>query len=270
MPAPRPAPEELTAGEKAAALALLAAFDRVALDLQRAALATAAGDPVAVAATLDLAGIGVVIEDRLLPVLVDEYATVVLDESRRYALGAFDPTVAARAWATDHAGRLIVEVTDATRTAVADVVADGLGRGASIDDVAGSIRRTVGLHSRYARAVDRRYLNMVSSGMREERAATLARSYAGKLRRVRAETIARWEVQSGRNTARLNTWREAYRAGGIQPGARKRWVVARPCDDCAALAADEPVPWDQPFANGRLMPPEHPNCKCTAVIVPLA
>lgn len=263
----RPAPDELEPAELLAASVLSSALGEV--DPKDAELLAAINlrDPAMAANALDYDSIRLRINADLLPVLVDEYRTVVLDELTRLPIADFDPTRYARLWAEEHAGRMIVEITESTRLAVVDVVKHGLGRGLGIDPIAAAIRRDVGLHSRYALAVEKRHALMLAEGMSRPRADKLAARYAAKLRRTRSITIARWEVQSARNSARYQTWEESYRVGGVPVGARKKWVVATPCDACAALAAEDPVPWNMPFSNGKLMPPEHPRCKCTASIV---
>ena len=263
----RPADDDLDPGELTVAAILAAALGELHPADAEVAAAVLVGSAEMAADAVNYRPIELRIRGELLPVLVDEYQTTVLDELTRVPLATFDPTREARRWAEDHAARMITEITASTRSAVADIVRDGLGRGEGIDPIAASIRRVVGLHSAHARAVERRHLGMLRDGMAPDRAALLAGRHAKKLIRSRAVTIARWEVQSGRNTARHQTWAESYKAGGIPPGTRKRWVVANPCDVCADLAAEEPVRWDEPFSNGRMMPPEHPRCKCTASLV---
>jgi hypothetical protein len=263
----RPAADELDAGELTVAAILARALGELEPRDAEVAAAVLVGSAEMAAAAIDWAPIRLRVTGDLLPTLVDEYQTTVLDELTRVPLATFDPTLYARQWADVHAGRLITELTESSRLAVVDVVREGLGRGEGIDPIAAGIRRTVGLHSSHALAVNRRLRAMVADGMAPNRAAVLAGRHADKLRRSRAVTIARWEVQSARNMARWQTWEQSYKSGALPPSATKRWVVARPCDICAQLAAEPPVRWNEPFSNGRMMPPEHPRCKCTASIV---
>jgi len=66
------------------------------------------------------------------------------------------------------------------------------------------------------------------------------------------------------------SWMEADQQGLIPPNSKKRWLIAqdeRTCPICSALNG-EIVEWEKNFSNGKLMPTAHPNCRCTAVLIP--
>jgi len=80
-------------------------------------------------------------------------------------------------------------------------------------------------------------------------------------RKWRLNTIARTEVIRASNYGRYEAWKKS----GVVVG--KEWVTAfddRTCPECASMDGDQ-APLEKPFRNGVLMPPAHPNCRCTAV-----
>lgn len=86
--------------------------------------------------------------------------------------------------------------------------------------------------------------------------------------------IARTELQMAQNMARQTGWDAAYKTGVMDGGSKKEWLAApagsrrgRPCDICAGLNGKR-VQWNAAFPTGHIMPPAHPHCRCTAVLVP--
>ena len=80
-------------------------------------------------------------------------------------------------------------------------------------------------------------------------------------RKWRLNTIARTEVIRASNFGRFEAWKKS----GVVVG--KEWVTAfddRTCPECASMDGDQ-APLEKPFRNGVLMPPAHPNCRCTAI-----
>lgn len=180
----------------------------------------------------------------------------------------------ALAWAEEHVGNLIVQVTAEQRAMVQQVVGNALRGGATVDDVAASLSRVIGLHDRYALAVENAYqgtlTRLIAEGstasQAEAAAERLAAAYRQRLLQARARTIARTEILSAQNAGRQLGWQDAIAQGYADPNSTKVWVVDDPCDICADLE-DEEVGWDEPFSNGEQMPPAHPNCECTAILV---
>jgi len=80
-------------------------------------------------------------------------------------------------------------------------------------------------------------------------------------RKWRLNAIARTETMRASNYGRYEAWKKSRVVVG------KEWVTAfddRTCPECAASDGDQ-APLEKPFRNGVLMPPLHPNCRCTAV-----
>lgn len=80
----------------------------------------------------------------------------------------------------------------------------------------------------------------------------------------RAMMISRTELINANNQAHLAAFRES---GVVE---MKGWSTAgsdNVCDDCASNEANGPIPLDDVFPSGDLMPGAHPNCRC--VLVPI-
>lgn len=188
--------------------------------------------------------------------------------------------------ATDYArtrsAQLVRAINDSNRLAIREVIAQAFTGPRTVDQTARSLRQIVGLHPRWARAAQnfnvQNYTRLIREGMSPEQAQSMADSmtdkYRKKLVRRRAEMIARTEIQQAQNFGREASWVASDRAGLIDPRAEKEWLTAPagsrygpPCPVCAELRGKR-VPWNGDFPNGYSMPPAHPNCRCTAAIVP--
>jgi hypothetical protein len=188
--------------------------------------------------------------------------------------------------ATDYArtrsAQLVTAIDQSNRLAIRETISQAFTTPRTVDQTARSLRQIVGLHPRWARAVerfnDKNFRRLIRDGFDTDKAQATADSmtekYRRKLIRRRAEMIARTEIQQAQNFGREASWQATERAGLIDPRAEKEWRTAPlgsrygpPCPECTEMRGTR-VPWNGTFANGRSMPPAHPNCRCTAVIVP--
>lgn len=189
---------------------------------------------------------------------------------------------AAVQYAETRGAQLVTDIDAANRTAVRYVIRDSLALGRSPADTARLLRDTVGLHTRWARAVvnydDATVRQLIRAGMTPAQARaqadTMVKAYRDRLIRRRAEMIARTEIQLAQNMARQTSWDTAYKTGLLDGGSKKEWLVApsgsrrgAPCDTCASLNGKR-VQWNAAFPTGHIMPPAHPHCRCTAVLIP--
>lgn len=185
-------------------------------------------------------------------------------------------------YARTRAGQLVRAINESNRLAIRQLIVESFIEPRTVDQTAEMIRQIIGLHPRWARAVrnfhDTNYRRMLDDGLSvgqaQNRANELAARYRDKLIRRRAEMIARTEVQQAQNFGREMGWVASDRAGLIDPRTQKEWRTAPlgsrygpPCPICTALRGTR-VPWNGTFDNGMHMPPAHPNCRCTAVLVP--
>jgi SPP1 gp7 family putative phage head morphogenesis protein len=189
---------------------------------------------------------------------------------------ATDPR--AIAWAQQRAGARIAGITQESQKAVAEIIANGLRTKLSRDQVIRQVTEIVGLDTRQARALanfyEKNLLALIEEGMpfekAEREALKLSKEYRQRLLVQRATRIARTETLAAANAGRMLSWQEADAQGLLPPGSMKRWKTAadeRTCVVCGPLNNQE-VAWNTVFATGDMMPPVHPNCRCTAVIVP--
>jgi len=77
----------------------------------------------------------------------------------------------------------------------------------------------------------------------------------------RLNTIARTEVMRASNYGRFDAWKRS------EIVKYKQWLTAfddRVCPECEGMNG-EIQPLEQPFSSGDMMPPLHPNCRCTAI-----
>jgi len=170
----------------------------------------------------------------------------------------FDPIgVEAVGWTTAHSAELVVEITDATMLAIREYIKVGVNAGKSIQKIAMELRPLVGLTEKNIMAVAN-YHEMLILERPEYTAATqreMAETYARRLHRRRATTIARTE------TAFALT--EGQRQGYAQMGVKELERVEDPecCDICAEYNG---TVYGIKEAEGVL--PEHPNCEGTWVV----
>lgn len=179
-------------------------------------------------------------------------------------------------WATLHAGARVVQVSNEVRSQVRAYVVQALADKVDVMTTARLIRGIIPLHSRFAAAVQNTYSRQLAAGIKAgrtpadatARAAAVADKQAARLLRVRSETIARTEIMSASNAGRYEGWATQVANGNVSADSRKEWTVGdEPCPDCDP-SEGEVVRWDEPFSNGEMMPPLHPGCRCTAVLLP--
>jgi hypothetical protein len=179
-------------------------------------------------------------------------------------------------WATQRAGQRVVQVGNDTRMAVRELVRGALADRVDVMTTARLIRNIIPLHDRFAAAVERTYQRTLEAQIRAgataeqaaQRAAAAADRQAARLLRVRSENIARTEIMSASNAGRFEGWAVEIAQGNASPNSRKEWTVGfEACPECDP-SEGEVVRWDEPFSNGVMMPPLHPSCRCTGVLLP--
>jgi SPP1 gp7 family putative phage head morphogenesis protein len=167
--------------------------------------------------------------------------------------------------------RMTVEQLAALRGAIVDAVAGQF----TVDDTAKIIRSSIGLTERYRKAVEKNYFNVkaaaILAGRTERMASDLAERtasrYADRLVRSRARTIARTEINTAQNYGKQIGWEASFAEGTMAFDTMKEWRISSgACDICIPLNG-ETVPVMSAFSSGDLMPPLHPNCRCTADVV---
>lgn len=184
------------------------------------------------------------------------------------------------AFAANRAGQLIQSIDELTRIAVRKIITDAFNEQIDVRATAKRIQNVVGLHPKWADAVVKfekaEMARLMKLGQKEttarRNAQARASDYADQLKSKRATMIARTEIQIAQNEGRYEGWKQADKAGFVDPTAMKMWVTAldeRTCEICAPLDG-EIVPWNGLFSVGLEKPIVHPNCRCTMVIIPPA
>lgn len=220
---------------------------------------------------------GIIIPRDLAPVDTIGFTLSPID---RLTLDYIDPR--AVDYARRRAAALVVDIDSANRLGLRRLITDSMARGIPPRQTARLVRQTVGLHTRWIRAVDNFDRKQVAAlmkqgltpGQAQARADVLTKRYRDRLIRRRAEMIARTEIQTAQNMARQTSWDAGNKAGYVDGGSMKVWRAATatlrgapPCDVCSQMNGQR-VQWNAAFASGHIMPPAHPHCRCTAVLVP--
>lgn len=158
-------------------------------------------------------------------------------------------------WASQRSGELITEMTDFTKGAIREMIADGLSRGVAPRQLAKEIRNAVGLRSDQVKRL---------SKLREEgkTPAQLTRAIK-KMRNQRALLIARTETMRAANEGLKETWVQAQENGLLPENVKREWMsnTDRHADrDGVKIGITEYWPWlSEPGAE--------PNCGCSQGIV---
>lgn len=174
-------------------------------------------------------------------------------------------------YAQTQGSKLIRSITDTQRATVRSVMGGALEGQYTGDKAARLIRDTVGLHPAWAQAVINHRSRVLTNALKEGKPLAKAEAladkqserYAAKLLRRRADNIARTEILTSENLGRFATWADSIGNGYGRPDDVKEWdaELNECCESCRAMHG-EVVQWDQPFSNGRMMPPGHPGCRC--------
>lgn len=201
-------------------------------------------------------------------------------QSLRGVIGsiAFDTTdVRATAWAAGKAGELVVKTSDMIQQQVREAVTNAFIQGLDGREVERQLARQIGLFPRWANAVERQYETNLGRFQQDgmsladamDKAQNLADRYWNRLVEARANNISRTEIVTASNQGRFISWQQAAEAGLIDPAtAMKEWIAeADACPICEDVD-EEMVLLDEEFSVGEIMPPAHPSCRCSAVIIP--
>ena len=196
---------------------------------------------------------------------------------------ATDPR--AVAWANERVGLLIRNIETEALGQVRRIIAESLTQGTGVAVAASQIRNVVGLHPRWAQAVEsfqeRELERLLEFGLSPASALEAAQvagfGYSQRLINARALTIARTEVMAAQNAGQVLGWYQAADQGYLDLSlAQKEWVAGpsgwqgiEVCPVCMDLNGLR-VSVEGVFPNGEVMPPAHPNCRCTLNLIPLA
>jgi SPP1 gp7 family putative phage head morphogenesis protein len=192
-----------------------------------------------------------------------------------YAFDVTDPR--ATAWAAARSGELVVGIGESVRAEIRQLITSSFVNQIDPRQIAREIPRQIGLFPRWAAAVENSYQRNVTSFLAEgltstaaeERAERLAEAYRDRLIDSRSMMIARTEVMTAANEGRAISWQQAQDAGLVDlSNSSKEWIAeGDACEECS-IYDGEIVAADGDFSSDDGMPPAHPNCRCTAVLIP--
>lgn len=174
-----------------------------------------------------------------------------------------------RVYLRERSSRLVTSITDETRGTLSATLDRAVREGIPPRAIAREIGDAVGLHPRWAKAVERRRRELERTDLSPEDVNKAVAKYRAKLIRRRADNIARTEIHTANNQGTIDSWRIAQDRGIVVGTMGKKWIAgfrsARTCINCASMHGVI-VPIDSAFATplGNLeRPPLHPSCRCT-------
>jgi hypothetical protein len=175
-------------------------------------------------------------------------------------------------WARQRSAALVVGITEQTRRAVRETIAQALEQGLSPARAAPLVEAVVGLNTVQANALMNRAAELVERGVPAARRKEILNRYTARLRRQRAQVIARHELQQAANAGRRAQWDRNVRDGLIAPDRWEReWVAIVPSDGrtCRYCQRQDGAraPINGAYPNGSSGPPGHTLCRCTEVLV---
>lgn len=173
-------------------------------------------------------------------------------------------------------GNLVVAITDNTRKVVQQTVTNSFNNALTPKRAAIQIKSSIGLTPKQGQALEKFSAGLEAAGIKGPRLNKQVEAYSQRIRRTRAITIARTEIQRAVNAGQLEVWRQAGEKGLIDIGtARKQWVstVDDVTSDICVDLDGEIVLVDAQFfvaETGESIdgPPAHINCRAGLILLP--
>lgn len=168
-------------------------------------------------------------------------------------------------WLNNHAAEQVVEITERTREGLNSILTNYYEDGKTIGQMSREMRKNIGLHSKWAQAVENKKAKMLKAGVKESIAEARTKKYSKKLLKLRSQNIARTETIGASSAGQQELWFQA----GYQ-NEQKEWIVAnddRLCKHCMAMAG-QTVGITEDFHSPTLgisvsNSPLHPQCRCS-------
>lgn len=177
--------------------------------------------------------------------------------------------------ARTQAGRLASTLSKSKQRRLQIVISRALDQGWSDTRTQDAIAQVVGLDARYAAAVEKYRAGLQDGGMSPGKAKQAAASYAKRLLRHRAATIARSEIQQALNEAQRRLWEQQQKDQDLSRYAVRVWQVhkdERRCVMCRPMngrraSLQHGGGYNVPGVGWVTGPPLHPNCRCFEKVV---
>lgn len=195
--------------------------------------------------------------------------------SEKYPHFVYNPSVSAGMdYIRQHSAELVTNLAQEQKDAVNALIAHVSGYTAvTPDEAARIIRPVIGLtkpqilaNARHRESVKEAYMKAHPNGKpetAEKKAADASARYAARQHRYRAQNIARTELAFAYNAGAYGAAKDAQAQGYIG-NCVKIWLTAydeRVCTRCSKMDGEKRN-MDEPFSNGKMLPPGHPSCRC--------
>ena len=172
-----------------------------------------------------------------------------------------------------HAARRVVEITDSTRDALRQLLAEMHNAGVPVTQQVARIKQLVGLTTQQVRTVENLRAELTDRGEAPVRVERLVASKTKELHRLRALTIARTENAFAASAGQRESWQQMIDDGIFSKEESTRaWLTSEDevtCPICEPMDGQERG-LDEPFVTGEGdeidEPPAHPNCRCDVVL----
>lgn len=177
-------------------------------------------------------------------------------------------------WIDSRGAELVVAISDNQRRALQETIRHfSLTEPVPPDELGRMLRPIVGLTPRQAQAVRAYRSRLVEQGLPRRRVLHLTGNYGLRLRRLRAETIARTEMAYAFNYGGFHAMQAAQERGDFTGEVVKEWATAddeRVCDFCGPMDGQvlnlaEVYPAVTSRVPVTYVPPAHPRCRCSVV-----
>lgn len=176
-----------------------------------------------------------------------------------------------------NAANRVKGISDLTRRGLARFLEQSFARGEHPNSIAKEIGDMVGLTPAQSDQVDRVRLALQDA---DAKPATIARRIAQLQKRKlkqRGQLIARTETMRAANDGQLTSWRTLVERGLLDDNRYEReWLAivpsdGRTCPICESLdGIRAPIGGDYAPAEAKGGAPQHPDCRCTERLVPIA
>lgn len=176
-------------------------------------------------------------------------------------------------WARVRTGELISGITETSREAIRNAVANGLESDRSARRIAREIRNVIGLTAPQQRTLANYRAALEGSGLKRETVEQRLVERADKMRRHRARVIAQTEAFTATAMGRHLYWMQLIEDGHLDSGVQRKWFTAldeRVCPICRPMHG-QVRGFQEPFQTGGggsvLTSPAHPVCRCGVILI---
>ena len=155
------------------------------------------------------------------------------------------------------------------------VLRNGLSKGLSPLSLAKQLRSFIGVSEKQQKQLDNQADRLRLQGLTEKEIEQVLNARSTTMSRLRAQAIARTELNNGFNQGNLLGMQQAQEEGLVSGAVLKDWITVgdHAVDNiCRPLGRMKPIPMNETFTvpeSGRTIdaPPAHINCRCTLIFI---